>query len=231
MLSPFVVCGGLAQGGLGFGKKISEQPHPAPVWPKLPLRVKMIWGDGPYAKQLDSRVATCYTFIGHSDSKQGRIVSRLPLLRVSVLFSPSAKATEQFVQLALYSFHGWFVHVHLNLGLCQLAINHRRNHSLQLCCKRIDRGVSVFRVFLNMSLVERVITGRNHCPQLLLVLDHRSSYIKLIHENLSFYFFSWCFNEQPSSPITGCGCSGKLWLSKPWLDKPTTGVRAVQARP
>ena len=39
MLSPFVVCGGLGQGegGLGFGIVKAEQPHPAPVWPQLPL--------------------------------------------------------------------------------------------------------------------------------------------------------------------------------------------------
>ena len=39
MLSPFVVCSGLAQGGggLGFRSGKSEQPHPAPVWPQLPL--------------------------------------------------------------------------------------------------------------------------------------------------------------------------------------------------
>jgi hypothetical protein len=53
--------------------------------------------------------------------------------------------------------------------------------------------------------MERVITGRDRCPQLLLVLDHRSPYVKLIHENLSFYFFYWFFTEQPGSPVTGCG--------------------------
>ena len=124
---------------------------------------------------------------GHSDSKQGQIISRLPLLRVSVLFSPSAKATEQFIQLALYFFHGWFIHIHLNLGLRQLMIHHGRNHSLHLRRKRIDRGVSVFCIFLNVSVMERVITGRNHCPQLLLVLDHRSPYVKLIHKNSPFH--------------------------------------------
>ena len=165
---------------------------------------------------IDRVVVKRYTVgEGHSDSKQGQIISRLPLLRVSVLFSPSAKATEQFIQLALYFFHGWFIHIHLNLGLCQLVIHHCRNHSLHLRRKRIDLGVSVFRVFLNVSVMEWVITGRNHCPQLLLVLDHCSPYIKLIHENLSFLLLLLVLHRTARQPGHGLRMRGEAggWLA------------------
>ena len=94
-------------------------------------------------------------------------------------------------------------------------INHCRDCPLHLRRKRIDRGVSVFRVFLNMSLMERVITGRDRCPQLLLVLDHRSPYIKLIHENLSFLLLLLFLHRTARQPGHGLRMRGEAggWLA------------------
>jgi len=128
--------------GYYFGTKTFSPPDPAPVWLKLPPRVKMILKDG-----QDCRL---------------RAAEMNPPRRLSgALLTPSSEAAEQFADLRLDLLHGRFVHIKLYLCCGDPLVDQRRELLHDLMGKRVDRGVHISSNLLNVDLVIGIVAVRH----------------------------------------------------------------------